>query len=116
MSENLRKIAISDDAFTKLPEGFCEGLKKNEKVELEVVPKDKIRGIKALAIFGMAMASVSKAEMPDQQLEDIKKQLAREDLPPLVDAKYFADDAYKQNKPYVPRVIGHPDSQKKGSR
>ena len=118
MSEDktLREIAISDDAFTKLPEGFREGLEKNEKVELKVVPKDKIRGIKALAMLGMAKVLVNESQTTDMLLDDIKEELAREDLPPLVDAKYFADDAYKQNKPYVPRVIGHPDTQKKGSR
>jgi len=118
MSEDktLREIAISDDAFGKLPEGFREGLEKNEKVELKVVPKDKIRGIKALAMLGMAKVLVNESQTPDMLLDDIKEELAREDLPLLVDAKYFADDSDQKNKPYVPRIIGKPNSQKKGGR
>lgn len=118
MSEEktLREIAISDSAFGKLPEGFRDGLEKNEKVKLKVVPKDKIRGIKALVMLGMVKVLVNEAQTPDMLLDDIKEELAREDLPPLVDAKYFADDCDKKNKPYVPRVIGHPDSQRKGRR
>lgn len=123
MSEDktLREIAISDDAFTKLPEGFCEGLKKNEKVVLAPMPKEKIHALKMKALAMPGMIGIIIAEMSQnadtpskKQLEEIKKDFEIRELQPTDIKAIYDKPKTKHREMYVPRVIGKPNSKKQG--
>lgn len=121
-NQGIRKIAVSEEVFSKLPEGFAENLEQNEKVILVPYPKEEIHALKLKALAGMMClvlsgTSNSKDSLSQEDLEKMQKNFEIRKLEP-VDMGVFDEHQEKQHKAkmHVPHTIGKPNSRKKGGR
>ena len=127
--EKFKKIAISQETFDKLTEEFINNLKQKENAVLVVMPREEIFSHakkNSSDISGVILAQdeakeyekertaqerIIEFKMP-QHIEELL-----ENLPQMIyeDPRPFPSQK-QQNKPYVPRTIGRPNSKKKGGR
>jgi len=124
-----KKLAVSQETFDKLTEEFINNLKQNENVVLVVMPREEIFSHtkkNSDDISGIILAQDEAKEYEKELIEQqriIEFQTPHrieeliENLPQMIyaDPRPFPSQK-QQNKYYVPRTIGRPNSKKKGGR
>ena len=125
--EKFKKIAVSQETFDKLTEEFIDNLKQKENAVLVVMPREEI-----FSHTKKNSSDISGVILAQDEVKEYEKERAAqeriiefkmpqyideliESLPQMIDSKVY-DNQKQQNKPYVPRTIGRPNSKKKGGR
>ena len=122
---DLRKMAISREAFEKLTENFVERLKREEKIELVVVSAEDLHEIKYrnLGVSGIILTADEKDEY-EKELK-VQEEIIEYTMPDHIEMLMSAlpvmindEQVHSRHKKnfYVPRVIGRPNAKKKGGR
>ena len=143
--ENIKKIIISEETFETLKQEEIEKLREKKDVGIVILPQKEVFSHFIHNTAGVAAVILSKTEQKDllnssgadfnlpedvfeQRIKEIKKNLEPiefkmpqhieellEDFPQMINQGIY-DNQKQQNKPYVPRTIGRPNSKKKGGR
>ncbi len=125
--EKFKKIAVSQETFDKLTEEFIDNLKQKENAVLVVMPREEIfshtkknsSDISGVILVQDEVKEYEKERAAQERIIEFKMPQyideLIESLPQMIDSKVY-DNQKQQNKPYVPRTIGRPNSKKKGGR
>ena len=117
---------LSDETINRIKESVLERFKEIKGVELVILPREEIfdryienKKSQDTHVVVLLDDKDEKERFEKRQEELINKIMEFKmppHLPEILDAKYIYQEQRKQEKPYVPRTIGRPNSKKKGGR
>ena len=120
MTEQKRKIAISENTLNKITDDFLDKLKENENIEIVVVGNDLIHEVKMLGSQDISEVIILKEEATEEiKTECIAEHICRLDeikIPDIREEFVIKQNNKSQQKKYVPKKIGIPQNKKRGSR
>jgi hypothetical protein len=132
--DKIKIIAISKETFDKLSEDKIQHLKESilnrfqeaEDVKIIMLPREEIfnryiekKEPKDARVVVILDDKDEKERFEKSQEEFINKVMEftmPPHLPEMLDSEYIYQEQKKQQKPFVPRTIGKPNSKKKGGR
>lgn len=117
MTEQKRKIAISENTLNNITDDFLDKLKENEDIEIVVVGNDLIHEVKMLGSQGISGVILSKEEQAEEiELRQVKEKVFEINDFKLPETKEIYIKPQNKAKHFVPKVIGKPQNKKRGSR